>query len=310
MAELISDTFNLEDYFEESHDGENVRPASHWRDGVKDIFHGNGKMAGAKLPWHKTHDDIRFRDGEVSLWHGANGMGKSMITSHVALDLCAQGERVCIASMEMQPAKTMARMCRQASGANQPSLESIDNFHHWTDSKLWLYDRRGSVKWTNMVPLIRCANDKFQIKHFFIDSLMKCVMGEADYDGQKDFVNALCTVSMDLNMHIHLLHHTKKPSDVHAVPGKYDAKGSGSISDQVDNVFGVWRNKQKEEDRRYSKADESHPDAVVNCDKQRNGEWEGRVGLWYDPASFQYRGEQEYRPRSYLSKKGVSHVQD
>jgi twinkle protein len=27
---------------------------------------------------------------------------------------------------------------------------------------------------------------------------------------------------------------------------------------------------------------------MVICDKQRNGEWEGRIGLWYLPAAMQF----------------------
>lgn len=310
MANLIDGTINLADYFTESHDGENIRPATHWVDEVKDFFHGGGKTAGNTLPWTKTHDNVRLRKGEVSLWSGSNGMGKSMVTSHVALDLCSQGERVCIASMEMPPANTMGRMCRQAVGANQPTLESIERFHGWTDTRLWLYDRRGSVQWETMIALIRYAKDHFDITHFFIDSLMKCIRGEDDYNGQKDFVNGLCDVAMDLNMHIHLIHHNKKPSDPNAIPGKYDAKGSGAISDQVDNVFGVWRNKKKEESRHQGQVDESAPDAIINVDKQRHGEHEGKIGLWFDLASFQYRNYQEPSHFSYLPKRGVSHVQD
>ena len=293
MAELIPDTINLNDYFTESHDGENIHAASNWLTDVMHIFHGGGSTEGATLPWSKTHEDIRLRTGEVSLWHGMNGNGKSMMTSHIALDLCEQGERVCIASMEMQPAKTMARMCRQALGTNTPSLVSIENFHAGTDGRLWLYDRRGSVHWEKVVAVIRYAKDHFDITHFFVDSLMKCVKGEADYDGQKDFVNSLCNVAQDLGMHIHLIHHTKKLQDVNNVPSKYDAKGSGAISDQVDNVFGVWRNKQKEDQKANGICDGSAPDAVINCDKQRNGEHEGKIALWFDPASFQYRGRSD-----------------
>lgn len=300
MAGIIGDTIDLKDYFTDDHDGENIRAASNWADEVKDFFHGGGKAQGATLPWSKTHDSVRLRRGEVSLWSGSNGMGKSMVTSHVALDLCAQGERVCIASMEMSPANTMARMSRQASGANQPSIETIDQFHQWTDNKLWIYDRRGSVAWERMVAVIRYARDHFGIDHFFIDSLAKCTKGETDYDIQKDFVSALCDVAKDCNLHVHLIHHNRKPSDANAIPDKFSAKGSGAITDLVDNVFGVWRNKQKEEMARHGNADGSAPDALLNLDKNRNGEFEGKILLWFDPASFQYRGDQEWRPKSYL----------
>lgn len=58
-----------------------------------------------------------------------------------------------------------------------------------------------------------------------------------------------------------------------------DIKGSGSITDLADNVFAVWRNKDKAP---------NEPGAVLQCDKQRNGEWKGKVPLWFDLSSFHY----------------------
>jgi twinkle protein len=74
-----------------------------------------------------------------------------------------------------------------------------------------------------------------------------------------------------------------------APPGKMDVKGTGSITDQVDNVMTVWRNKKKEADiaERISTSLQD-PDALILCDKQRNGEWEGRIKLWFAPESMQF----------------------
>lgn len=295
MAEIIGDTMDLSEFLEDKVEGRNIRPADYWAADLHNYFHGENIIQGAKLPWEKTHDNIRLRLGEVSLWMGQNGHGKSLITSLVSLSLCMQGFKVCVASMEMKPPSTLARMARQATGTNTPITTQLDEFNRWSSGLLWLYDKRGQIDWETMLAVIRYGQHHFGIQHFFIDSLMKCVKGEDDYNGQKDFVNALCSVAQDLNIHIHLVHHVKKPSDGESrVPGKYDAKGSGSIVDQVDNVFGVWRNKAKEDERRERGAtDESKADQLVICDKQRNGEWEGKIALWYDAASFQYRGEYE-----------------
>lgn len=290
------DTIDLTAYLEDKHEGENVRPANFFREQTVALFHGGASITGATLPWTKTHDTVRLREGEVTLWHGQNFSGKSMLTGQVAVDLMWQGFRVCIASMEMLPAKTLHRMCRQAWGANQPEEAEIYQFHDWTDERLWIYDRRGQVDWQKMVAVIRYAVDKHDIHHFFIDSLMKCVRGEDDYNGQKDFVNALCAVAQDLGIHIHLIHHTAKPKGgENSIPGRYDAKGSGSISDQVDNVCGIWRN-------RNDKKEAGEPDCVLNWDKQRGGEWDGKIVTWFDPASFQYRGDYDsLRRRQYIS---------
>jgi len=301
VAEILGDVLDLSDYLVEKHEGENVRPANYFRDQTLAMFGGGMGTSGAHLPWTKTHENVRLREGEVTLWHGQNFSGKSMLTGQVAVDLCWQGYRVCVASMEMLPARTLQRMCRQAWGTNTPQTSAIDRFHDWTDEKLWIYDRRGSVDWNRLIGVIRYAVDKCQIQHFVIDSLMKCVRGEDDYNGQKDFVNALCAVAQDLQIHIHLIHHTAKPKGgENTMPGRYDAKGSGSISDQVDNVCGIWRNRDENKPA-------DAPDCVLNWDKQRGGEWDGKIALWFDPASFQYRGDQHgQRTREYIKNLRVA----
>lgn len=286
----IPDGINLDDYLKGPDEKGFVRPASDWLDDVIAHFHDPQELQGGAMGWKKTHDKVRFRPGEVTLWPGINGHGKSMFTSQVALDLMMAGELVCMASFEMRPAQTMARMSRQASGGPLPSVEVIGDFHRWTDGRLWIYDVHGSVQPSRVIACGRYAAT-LGVKHFFVDSLMKCVRGEDDYNGQKDFVDAICALAKETGLHVHLIHHTKKLQDENQKPGKFDAKGSGSITDQVDNVLSVWRNKKKE---KAKEADELtpdmrlEPDCFVICDKQRNGEWEGKFGFWFHSLSMQY----------------------
>jgi twinkle protein len=270
-----------------------LRIAVNWAQELYDEFNSESAK-GATLPWSKTHNCIRLRPGEVSLWPGINGHGKSLLTSQVALDLIAQDERTVIASLEMWPAKTRARMARQAVGTNQPSQQALEDFIGWLKARLWIYDQHGRADANFMLRVIRYAGIELKVRHFFLDSLMMVTKGEEDYDAQKDFVTELCAAAKDTGTHIHLIHHTRKLKDENDVPNKFDAKGSGGITDQVDNVFTVWRNKRKEAERQMpgGQVDESKPDALLVCDKQRHGEWEGQVRLWFDPASLSYRGDE------------------
>ena len=119
--------------------------------------------------------------------------------------------------------------------------------------------------------------------------MMKCGMGEDDYNGQKAFVDAITSVARDTAVHIHLVAHSRKKSDEHSPPGKMDVKGTGAITDQVDNVLTVWRNKKKESEMQDGNQKNCHdPDALIICDKQRNGEWEGKIGLWFHPSPMQF----------------------
>lgn len=282
--QLIRDTIDFSKYLEEP-ESHKVRPASDFLQATIDAFYLPADTAMPPRPlWDKADGKIAFRRGEVSLWAGINGHGKSMLLSQVEIDLMTQDEKVLSLSFEMLPVRQMQRMARQAYAGDQPPVNFIQHFHAWTDGRLWMYDHNGSIRWEQVMAVMRYAEEKYGITQFVIDSLMKCVRGEKDYDAQKDFVDELCAFAQSRKVHCHLVHHVRKGEDEDQIPGKFDAKGAGAITDMVDNVFIVWRNKKAE--RGGNK--EKNPTAMLKCDKQRNGEWEGTLGFWFHPESMQY----------------------
>jgi twinkle protein len=83
-----------------------------------------------------------------------------------------------------------------------------------------------------------------------------------------------------------LVHHARKDRDETRPPRKMDALGASAITNLVDNVFIVWRNKAKAESET---PDNTKPDALLICDKQRHGTgWEGLQSLNYHFTSQQY----------------------
>lgn len=298
--ELIKDSIDLSDYMTDEPTDHRVMPASDWTKEVIDHFWKPDNTPKVRMPWKKTHGDFWFRSGEVTLWAGINGHGKSQLTGQVVHGLSEQGQRTAMASLEMKPALTMARMCRQAFGNDMPPANYIEKYGRWTDGKLWIYDHIGSSNPRTMAAVIRYAVDKFNVQHFVVDNLMKVVNGEDDYNAQKDFVNCLCVIAKDTGCHIHLVLHIKKLKNETDIPNKFDIKGSGAITDLVDNVFIVWRNKAKETAMRMGEGYEADdPDCLLILDKQRHGETEGRYRLFFDPASNQFRDTRHDLPRHY-----------
>lgn len=293
---ITPEKFDFARYMLETEPKAKVLNAEAWRGQLVDEVRNGRQIKGAMLPWGKTQDNIRFRGGEVTLWQGINGHGKSQLLGMACLGFARQDERVCIASFEMKPVSTLKRCLRQVAMNDQPTELMVNRMMDWMKTRFWLYDQQGTVTPQMIFAVIRYCADQLKIKHIVIDSLMKCVRGEADYDGQKDFVDHLCTLARDLDVHIHLVHHVRKGENEETPPGKFDAKGSGAISDQVDQVLTVWRNKKKEKQigicRGTGKAIDPEvanaPDALMICDKNRHGEWEGRVALWYHGPSLQY----------------------
>ena len=246
-------------------------------------------LAPVVTPWQKLRDLFSFRPNEVTVYAGQNGSGKSMITTMIALQLIAQKRNVLIASFEMKPTTTLQRMVRQFAGTQYPSVEDYQRFASWAGNYLWFYDRQGDVSPVQVIGVCNYAAKELKMQDVFIDSLMKCVKGEDDYNSQKDFVSDCTNLARDTNLHVHLVHHVRKGQTDEAMPQKVDLKGSGSIADQVDNVFMVWRNKKKERLQEAGQpTDIDEPDAMLLCEKQRNGEFEPRLRLWYDRRSQQF----------------------
>jgi twinkle protein len=315
MQIITSDDIDFALYEQVTDHQQKVKTASLYAQALLDRMQSTHREKQLFMPWGKTHGLIQFRPGEVTVWGGANGNGKSLVTGQVAMSLCAQDEKVGIASFEMKPLKTVERMGRQwtkcslndGNALSDPDLrrqmiDQYEQFRDWTDGKLWLYDQQGTVQWKQVCAVARYCAKELGITQFFVDSLMKCVAGEDDYNGQKAFMDELCSIARDCNIHIHLIHHIKKPATDTQLPTKYDFKGTGAITDQPDNVIAVWRNKAKEKLRQSNKVfDEKAPDTLLIVDKQRNGEgWEGSIGLWYDPASQQFVAGHNCEPMDFF----------
>lgn len=300
--QLIPDHIDFSLYLHETDDKVFVKPASTWTQQLIDRVRNPDKTKRVFLPW--SCDTFNIRPGEVTLWAGQNGHGKTQVASQLALSLMGQGQKVCIASFEMKPATTMQRLSRMYAQTNpfSPEYQEAEGvealvylyteFGQWTDGRLWLYDQQGTVDAERVIGMARYCAKELGVGHVFIDSLMKCVRGEDDYNGQKEFVDELTALARDNQIHIHLIHHIRKPANESHVPDKYDNKGSGAITDLVDNVMMVWRNKAKEDDQKAKgrmSAKAAEHDGAILCRKQRNGEAEPTVRLWFDADSQQFK---------------------
>lgn len=284
---LNADDIDWPKYMADTEVQHRVRPPSHWEDDLVDEFLDQGEgTTHPRLPWERLANKIALRPGEVSLWFGFNGHGKSLLLGQAVLSLCAQGERCCILSFEMRPRKTLARMARQFADAEQPTPRQVREFVRWCEGKLWLYDQTSTVSPEKVYAVIRFGAAELGLKHFVVDCLTKCVASDDDYAGQKAVVDKLTSLALGLGVHIHLVHHARKDRDEKQPPRKMDALGASAITNLVDNVFIAWRNKAKHE---RAAPDHTQPDAVLICDKQRHGTgWEGLQNLEFHQRSKQY----------------------
>lgn len=276
LSALELPNVDFEDYLKTVQtDKEKIKRIVDFYDEIEDYIENGHLYVGAKTPFDKLDGKLGFRSSEVTMWSGYNGHKKSMLLGQFAMEFIKQKERVCIGSFEMKPISTITRMTRQFSGVKNPSYEEFANFMSFAADELYIFDHLGGINQDRLFGIIHYCSKELNVKHFIIDSLMKVVSGEDDYNQQKDFIVKLCQTAQQTNTHIHLVHHVRD-GDESKVSTRYQAKGSKTIGDNVHNSIIVWSNKHNDPDM---------PDAVLKCDKQREGEWEGKLALTFDKES-------------------------
>lgn len=271
-----------------------IVPAASFRHHLRREFEDRERRANRSIMRStKLRDVIDFRPCEVTTWAGYSGHRKSMFIGQVGLDLMAVGRRVLIASLEMPPTSTLARMAKQAAGSSHPQSEWLDSFSSWTDDRLWMFDHVGRVTPEVCIAVCRYAVTTYKIEHVVLDSMMMICSSEESLDEQKQFVTDLVQLSKETGLHVHLVAHCRKPQggDDSKPPTKYDVRGSAAITDQAHNVVTVWANKAKRSKLRADPHDQAaleQPDAIVTVCKQRNGEDECALKLWFHAPSLRF----------------------
>lgn len=286
-----------------------------WVDDLALKLSGLDRDTGDTLPWGKTESIVRLRPGELSLWAGYSGHRKSMVLGQIAMHL-AKKNVVSIASLEMAPADTLWRMARQSVG-QIPDVDELAKFLDWTDERIAIYDQLDKVAWNRIIGFVYYCAKELGSEHIIIDSLTKCGIGAGDGEAEKDFIDRLQWAAKTLGTHIHLVCHVRKPShgDDEVMPTKYDIRGVSEITDLADNVFICWKDRKKETYRlkrsrgqHLSTHEAEHmvnPDQVLGVVKQRHGEWEGNISLWFHDRSLQFtEGDGLYVPFGFENDPG------
>jgi twinkle protein len=281
---------------------------------------------GLRLPWTKTHDLIRLRPGETSVWAGISGHGKTAVISHVLGWLATHGTRCCVASMEFRTSMWLMRMNRQIAGLGRPTDEFARHIHRKLAAVMYSFDVAGRAKGQRILEVFRYARRRYETELFVIDNLTKCGFADDDYAGQKAFVEDLTDFARETNTHVAIVAHMKKTETGEERPvGKMGVKGSGGITDMADTVIEVWRNKpreraikaldQKNEELAKAGAEleklddkyQKQADTLLLVSKQRATGEEPVIPLWFDKTSTQFLSGPNQRPRPMVD---FSAVQD
>lgn len=287
-------------------DPDGLRRAGGFSDRVVRLFWpANEERIGYTVPYSALYGKIVFRPGEVTIWSGDTGAGKSQIISDSVPKWIQEGSRVCIASFEMKPEWTLKRMVKQTGGVDRPVEGFIRETLGFLDSGLLLYEKVGKSDVDGLLEIFDYARAKYGCDQFVIDSLMRLGIAADDYTGQEQAVFKLVDWAIANNVHLHLVAHSRKGGRDAGVPETGDIKGAMEIGANAFNIITIWRNRKLEEitsaeSGRQAMTEE--PGVTLNIAKQRNGDFEGKVKLWFNTETYQYfsGGDNRRYPRCYV----------
>ncbi len=287
---------------------EGLRRASDYKDQVIRLFWPEPeKHLGYTVPYPKLKDKLHFRPAELTLWSGASGAGKSQLLSDCIPHWIAQKSRLCLASLEMKGEQSLRRLTKQTGGLEQPTKETIERILHFLDEGLILYEHVGKSSVDTLLEVFDYCRARYGCDQFIIDSLMRLGIASDDYARQEQAVYKMVDWAVLNNVHIHLVAHARKGGLDKDIPSTEDIKGASEIGANAFNIITIWRNRPLEDkifaaSLAQEKADlAKRPGVIMNIAKQRSGDFEGKIGLWFDPQTYRYRCsfEQSF-PRRYL----------
>lgn len=276
------------------------------------LWPGPEDKIGYTVPYGFLADKLHFRPAEVTLWSGASGDGKSQIISDCIPHWVKQGSRICLSSLEMRGEQSMRRMVKQLYGLDRPTAHAIKRGLLWLDQGLLIYDRLGKAGIDGLLDVFNYARAKYGCDQFVIDSLMRLGVSQDDYDGLEKLVFKIVEWTTANNVHTHLVAHAKKGEKDRGAPGTEDIKGPMEIGANAFNIISVWRNRKHDEALKAEQDEDARaelnkkPSVLINVAKQRNGDFEGKAGLWFDQETYRYHPSpdrafwnREYVPRDF-----------
>ncbi|GAA5112153.1 hypothetical protein GCM10023261_16730 [Bartonella jaculi] len=275
---------------------EGLRRASDYKEQVIGLFWPAPEQhLGYTVPYPKLNGKLYFRRAELTLWSGASGAGKSQLLSDCIPHWISQKSRICLASLEMKGEQSLRRLTKQAGGVEQPTREMIEQILHFLDEGLLLYEHVGKSSVDTLLDVFDYCRARYGCDQFIIDSLMRLGISSDDYSGQEQAVYKMVDWAVLNAVHIHLVAHARKGGLDKDIPGTEDIKGASEIGANAFNIITIWRNRPLEDQifaasqREEKAALSERPGVIMNIAKQRSGDFEGKIGLWFDPKTYRYR---------------------
>ncbi|KAA0725021.1 Twinkle protein, mitochondrial [Triplophysa tibetana] len=200
----------------------------------------------AGIPWNRFPELNRIlkghRKGELTVFTGPTGSGKTTFISEFALDLCIQGVNTLWGSFEINNVRLAKIMLTQF--ANQRLEENLDQYDMWADKfedlPLYFMTFHGQQNIKAVLETMQHAVYLYDIGHVIIDNL-QFMMGQENlsfdkFAVQDHIIGAFRKFATNSSCHVTLIIHPRKEEDDKDLQTA-SIFGTAKASQEADNVL-------------------------------------------------------------------------
>ncbi|KAM9336512.1 twinkle mtDNA helicase [Symphorus nematophorus] len=182
------------------------------------------------------------RKGELTVFTGPTGSGKTTFISEVALDLCMQGVNTLWGSFEINNVRLAKIMLTQF--AMQRLEENLEQYDFWADKfeelPLYFMTFHGQQNIKTVLDTMQHAVYMYDINHVIIDNL-QFMMGQENlsvdkFAVQDHIIGAFRKFATNTSCHVTLIIHPRKEEDDRELQTA-SIFGSAKASQEADNVL-------------------------------------------------------------------------
>lgn len=247
-------------------------------------------------PFDPLGHKLKFYRKGYTIWSGYPGAGKTTALRQLINHLLHTKQRVFIASLEEHPVDVIVQLAGVCFGREMPTERQLQWFIDFYAEDLKIWGVTGSADHREIFGTVQSLA-KQGVTQVFIDSLMCLDVNSQDFEAQRKFANLLNAITIDSNVHLHLVAHPRKAVSVDQEPDINDVAGGADYGRLAHNVVFVRRGKGLASDANLSPM-------LFAIRKQRYGTgYIGDVTGWFNRALRQFKLDQfDQLPTQYLPK--------